>query len=213
MDRREVTKILKRVADATSTPERMERISEYFLGRPYQIEPLIGSATTPEVFVASLDAFDCVTYMETVLSLADAKTAEDFERRLRNIRYAGGVVRWTKRNHYMIDWIRHNVREVAMGLRPIAKKRTLNVVPGLAPRVRRFRCFPKRTHSRLQSGDLIFFASTRPHLDIFHCGLIVKKEGRTLLRHASRSQGGVVEQTLSDFLQKNRMSGIIVARP
>ena len=81
----------------------------------------------------------------------------------------------------------------------------------------RFECIPKRAIPKLfpllKTGDLIFFASTRPHLDIVHCGLVIKKEGRSVLRHASRSQGGVVEQNLSDFVKKNRMAGIIVARP
>jgi hypothetical protein len=160
--------------------------------------------------------------METVLSLAEAKTPDDFERCLRRMRYAGGSVRWTKRNHYMVDWIRNNrneglVREVPLGSKAVIKKKTLSMLPGIPPRVRSFQAFPKRlattANSRIESGDLIFFASTRPHLDIFHCGLVIKKEGRSVLRHASRSQGGVVEQNLSDFLKKNRMAGIIVARP
>jgi hypothetical protein len=124
----------------------------------------------------------------------------------------------------MVDWVRNNhreglVREIAIGSKNSAvfKQRKLDTVPGLPAEVRRFRCFPKRLatqkNSRLHSGDLIFFASTRPHLDVFHCGLVVKKEGRALLRHASRSQGGVVEQNLADFLAKNRMAGVIVARP
>ena len=33
------------------------------------------------------------------------------------------------------------------------------------------------------------------------------------MRHASRSQGGVVEQELSSFLKANRMAGVILARP
>ena len=54
----------------------MEALSRYFLGHPYQINPLIGSAGTPEVFTVSLDAFDCVTFVETILalSLADRKS-------------------------------------------------------------------------------------------------------------------------------------------
>jgi hypothetical protein len=33
------------------------------------------------------------------------------------------------------------------------------------------------------------------------------------MRHASRSQGSVVEQELSEFLKANRMAGVIVVRP
>jgi hypothetical protein len=33
------------------------------------------------------------------------------------------------------------------------------------------------------------------------------------MRHASRSQGFVVEQELREFLKTNRMAGVIVVRP
>jgi hypothetical protein len=62
-------------------------------------------------------------------------------------------------------------------------------------------------------GDLIFFASTRKQHDVFHCGIIVRDGDRVLMRHASRSRGGVVEQDLEEFLKANRMAGVIVVRP
>jgi hypothetical protein len=65
----------------------------------------------------------------------------------------------------------------------------------------------------LHSGDLVFFVSTRRHLDVFHTGIIVRDGASVLMRHASRSQGGVVEQPLSEFLKANRMTGVIAVRP
>jgi len=184
---------------------------------------LIGSAETPEVFVASLDAFDCVTYMETVLALSLASNANEFTEWLRKIRYEGGQVAWNRRNHYMTGWIRSNVRAGAVhrlaipDARLVVKERTLNGVPGLPPTRVRFTCVPKpeigRIEQRLKTGDLIFFASTRKHHDVFHCGIIIRDSNRVLVRHASRSRGGVVEQDLSEFLKANRMAGVIVARP
>jgi cell wall-associated NlpC family hydrolase len=91
------------------------------------------------------------------------------------------------------------------------------MVPGLPPRKQRFSCVPKRRLGKIagniQSGDLIFFASTRPHLDVYHCGIVIRDGERLLMRHAARSQGGVVEQDLSTFLKANRMAGVILARP
>src|SRR5581483_7217804 len=86
-------------------------LSRRFLGHPYQTNPLIGSADSPEVFTASLDAFDCVTYVETVLALARARSVDEFTRWLRAIRYEDGCVRWERRNHYMTRWIRNNARQ------------------------------------------------------------------------------------------------------
>lgn len=220
---RRVDQLLSQVKSESSIPSRIEKLSRYFLGRAYQADPLIGSANKAEVFTASLDAFDCVTYIETVLALSCARNVDDFTARLRKIRYERGVVQWQRRNHYMTLWIRNNVREGL--LRPVSipavptvtTDRVLNVVPGLAPRRTRMKCVPKRAVPRLarylQTGDLIFFASTRKHLDIFHAGIIVRDRGKVLMRHASRSKGGVVEQELSDFLKANRMTGVIVVRP
>ena len=220
---RRVEGLLSRTKSFRSVGNRIEVLSRQFLGLPYQINPLIGAADTPEVFTVSLDAFDCVTYMETVLALSFASNAEEFREWLRKIRYEGGRIAWERRNHYMTGWIRSNVR--AGVLRPLAlpgtdvivKDRTLNGVPGLHPVRSRFACVPKRAIGklmrRLETGDLIFFASTRKHHDVFHCGIIVSDGDRVLVRHASRSSEAVVEQDLSEFLKANRMAGVIVVRP
>src|SRR6185436_3462832 len=168
----------------------LESISGRLLGRPYTINPLIGSADVPEVFTLSLDGFDCVTYMESVLALAGARTASGFESRLKRIRYDQGRVDWRRRNHYMTDWIRNNERAGFVRLIPAdaevrRKDRVLNVVPGLPAKRQRFTCIPKQSLRTLapvlKSGDLIFFASTRSHLDIFHCGILVRDGNRLLL--------------------------------
>ncbi len=99
----------------------------------------------------------------------------------------------------------------------ISRERILNVVAGLDPLRTSVKCVPKaavpRLERYLQSGDLIFFASTRKNLDVFHAGIIVRDSKRVSMRHASRSQGSVVEQELSEFLKENRMAGVIVMRP
>jgi hypothetical protein len=65
----------------------------------------------------------------------------------------------------------------------------------------------------MRTGDLILFVSTREHLDVFHTGILIRRDDRVLMRHATRSAGKVIEQDLADFLKTNRMSGFILARP
>jgi cell wall-associated NlpC family hydrolase len=223
LNRRRVTQLLSKAKAARGTAVRIDILSRQFLGQPYKSNPLIGSADKAEVFTASLDGFDCVTYIETVLALACALEVDDFARRLRKIRYQQGLVEWKRRNHYMTAWIRNNSREgfirpVSMPTVPtISRERILNVVPGLAVRRARVKCVPKAAAPRLepylQSGDLIFFASTRRNLDVFHTGIVVRDGKKVLMRHASRSRSSVVEQKLREFLKANRMAGIIVVRP
>lgn len=216
-------RLLSKAKRYRSIGDRIGVFSRHFLGYPYKSNPLIGAADTPEVFTASLDGFDCVTFIETVLALACALTAETFIEWLRKIRYEQGIIRWEPRNHYMTLWIRNNRREGI--IRPIStpavtavsRERVLNVVPGIAARRTRVKCVPKRAVPRLAAclitGDLIFFVSTRKNLDVFHAGIIARDGNRLLIRHASRSQGAVVEQELSEFVNANRMAGVIVMRP
>lgn len=223
LSRRRVEHLLSETKNDRSPASRIDVLSRHFLGHSYKPNPLIGSADKVEVFTASLDGFDCVTYIETILALARASKVDDFIEWLRRIRYERGCVQWERRNHYMTLWIRNNVREgiirpVSMPAVPIIRReRVLNVVPGLAARRTRVKCIPKpavpRLEPHLQSGDLIFFVSSRKNLDVFHAGIIVRDGDSILMRHASRSQGFVVEQELSDFLKANRMAGVIVMRP
>jgi Protein of unknown function (DUF1460) len=223
LSRRRVEQLLSKTKYDHSAGGRIDFLSRYFLGHPYKPNPLIGSADTAEVFTASLDGFDCVTYIETIVALARASNVDDFAEWLRKIRYERGRIQWERRNHYMTLWIRNNmgkgiIRPVAMPAVPIlSRERVLNIVPGLAAQRTRVKCVSKAAVSRLaphlHSGDLIFFASTRKNLDVFHAGIIARDGTRVLMRHASRSQGFVVEQELSEFLKANRMAGVIVVRP
>jgi cell wall-associated NlpC family hydrolase len=223
LSRRRVQQVLAEAKHDRSTASRIETFSRHFLGFPYKPFPLIGSAGTEEVFAVSLEGFDCVTYVETILALARAATVDNFIEWLRKIRYEDGRIEWKRRNHYMTGWIRNNLREgivcrVSGSKVPtVSRERLLNVLPGLPAQPTRVKSIPKSAIPRLarflRNGDLIFFASTRKNLDVFHVGIIVRDNERLLMRHASCSQGGVVEQELGSFLKANRMAGVIVVRP
>jgi N-acetylmuramoyl-L-alanine amidase-like protein len=223
LDRRRVEQLLSETKSERGAGSRIEALSRHFLGHPYQPNPLIGSADTAEVFTASLDGFDCVTFIETILALARASNVDEFTEWLRKIRYEQGRIQWERRNHYMTQWIGNNerqgiIRPVSVPAVPvISSERVLDSVPGLAAQRATVKCVPKpampRLEPYLESGDLIFFVSTRKNLDVFHAGIIVRDGNRVLMRHASLSQGLVVEQELSKFLKANRMAGVIVARP
>lgn len=200
----------------------MKALVQPFLSCPYKERVLIGSATTPEVFTVTLDHFNCVTFIETILALALSNSVGQFVETLRQLRYRDGQVEWAKRHHYMTDWIKHNarqgfVRNVTRGPDTISHTRTLSLVEGLPPQTATFKCFPKRAFSRLThriaDGDLIFFVSTRKRLDVFHTGLLFRGDDHIVMVHASRSQGLVAPQRLTDFLKQHRMAGVILVRP
>src|SRR5215510_14459187 len=103
---RRVDRLLSKTKSCHSAASKINVLSRYFLGHPYTVNPLIGSPERPETFVASIDGFDCVTYVETILALSRASQSGEFPDWLRKIRYDGGRVKWSSRNHYMTDWIR-----------------------------------------------------------------------------------------------------------
>src|SRR5712692_5361563 len=167
LSRRRVEQLLSKTKYDRYAGRRIDVLSRHFLGHPYKPNPLIGSANTAEVFTASLDGFDCVTYIETIVALARASNVDDFTEWLRKIRYEQGRIQWERRNHYMTQWIRNNVlqgiiKPVSMPATPIvSRQRVLNVVPGLAVQPTTVKCVAKpampRLEAYLESGDLIFF--------------------------------------------------------
>jgi hypothetical protein len=222
LDLSEASTILTLVAAEQGFGERIARISELFLGRPYEQGALGGGPNLPEELRASLEAFDCVTYIEVVLALACASTTDQFIDAIRRIRYQHAQIDWFHRNHYMVDWAANNeecgsIENLTFGSLSDDKSCTLDLIAGIPTKTASFRYFPTRTLNtiveRIKTGDLIFFVSTRTDLDVFHTGLLIKREGDAFLRHATRTANVVIEQILSDFVSRNIMAGFILLRP
>jgi cell wall-associated NlpC family hydrolase len=222
LDRVRVNELLCGIRAVSDIGSRVEWISRQWLGLPYVICPLGGGADLPETLRASVDGFDCVTYVESVLALASSDSVGQFADHLRRIRYREGVVGWATRNHYMTAWIRANekagfVTNRTRGRGLVRRERNLNVVPGLPERSVRVASIRKSDFidrsAQIRTGDLAFFASTRPNLDVFHCGVLIRAGDGVRMRHAARSHGSVAEEPLTSFLNRNRMVGVILVRP
>jgi hypothetical protein len=204
---------------------RLARISAHLVGRPYRVEPLIGSPVEEEQLVSRLDGFDCVTFVESVIALAGCRDAEEYEPRLKALRYRDGQVKWSERNHYMSLWLDRNEATGAVG-RVLRERwvteetaRILRCLEGFPAFERSLEYLPvgrvEELYRDARSGDLVCFVSTRDDLDTYHVGMLVRQGAPLppLLRHASRSAGQVVEETLAEFLQRNETPGLLAARP
>ncbi len=222
LDPAEAERILKNAGGETALGKRVDRISELLLGRPYVEGSLGGGPESREEFRVSLNAFDCVTFIEAVLALALARTIDEFVDAIRRIRYEEGEIDWFRRNHYMVDWARNNeeygfITNITSGPDTVEKTCTLSLIAGLPAKTTTFRYFPTQGPAEvselIDTGDLILFVSTKETLDVFHTGLLVAHEGRWLLRHATRTAGVVIEQELVEFMSQNEMAGFILLRP
>lgn len=221
-ERQTIEEWLTKARQNRSLAARLKLLSGNLLTSPYLSHSLIGSPTEPEQFVARLDGFDCVTFLETVLALNGATSADDFTQRLRDWRYRSGTVAYNSRLHYTTDWHQLHLADgrlldLTHGPDTVEIHKTLTMVPGRPAQAAHFRYFPKaklETVSQLcQDGDLIYFVSGRKALDTNHVGMLFRAGGQVLLRHASRSHQQVVEQPLADFVNANQMIGFILARP
>jgi len=222
LDPAEVEQILKVAAGQPGLGKRIDRISELFLSRTYIEGSLGGGAELPEQLRISLSAFDCVTFMESVLALALARTVDEFIDAIRRIRYKDGEIDWRHRNHYMVDWASNNeesgfIKNITDGPFAVEKTCTLSLIAGLPAKTTTFLYFPTQSSGKVaglfETGDLIFFVSMKNTLDVFHTGLLVKRERVLLMRHATRTAGAVIEQDLIEFMSQNEMPGFILLRP
>jgi hypothetical protein len=202
-----------------TVPQRIDFISQALLGTRYQAETLIGGPRQPERLVMRTDAFDCVTYCETVLAAAMSKDAEAFPAMLRRIRYARDEVRWNERNHYFADWIERNVQKricLPLAINPALQiKKTVDGV--LGARAESITAVTPATLlanvRMLRDGDIIGFVSRQRHLDFFHVGFVkFGKSGKLLLRHASQTHGRVLDEDMRAFLAANGVQYVSVLR-
>lgn len=91
---------------------RFQQISSYFLGRPYLLGAL-GEGPNGRFDQNPLyrtDAFDCLTYVNTVLALFFAKDLQTFQEKIIAINYENSKVAYETRHHFMNDWNRSNIQ-------------------------------------------------------------------------------------------------------
>jgi hypothetical protein len=94
--------------------ERLEFLSRYWLKKRYELSALGEGeyAYYDDAPRCRTDAFDCETYVDTVLALAFATDVPSFKQCMDNIRYENGTVSFITRNHFTsIDWNVNNQKQ------------------------------------------------------------------------------------------------------
>ena len=93
---------------------RIDYMSALFLGKPY-LQGALGEGPEARFDNHPLyrtDAFDCVTFVSTVLALVRAKSLDDFRTYIQQVRYHQGGVAHRFRNHFMgLDWNQQNQKQ------------------------------------------------------------------------------------------------------
>jgi hypothetical protein len=217
-----IGKLIDQAKGLPAIAQRVDFISRALLGSKYQEYTLIGGPRSPEKFVVRDDAFDCVTYCETVLAAAMAHDVGEFEADLRAIRYHNGIVSWRERNHYFFEWGKHNVENKTC--RPLAMdgsvelQKTVYWHRELGRRRFAMNVIPRATflanRKQLANGDIVGFVTQQPNLDYFHVGFVAfGSNGELMLRHASQSRYCVLDESMERFLNAYGVRYVTLLRP
>jgi len=212
---------------------RLLGLSEQLVGTPYTHSPLgEGEGQDPDPRLR-LDRVDCLTFVETVMSLALSSSVEDVVHVLDSVRYRTRPD-YAGRNHLMeAEWLPSNaakglIRDVTAQLGGEAALPGWKVIGpeawgsataralALPPEARPAGRFPlsilpvsevAARAARWPSGTLLLVVREDAPwriTRISHLGFVVQRKGRTFLRHATRGwKDGVVDEELSHLLARH----------
>jgi D-alanyl-D-alanine carboxypeptidase/D-alanyl-D-alanine-endopeptidase (penicillin-binding protein 4) len=138
--------LVEQARESQVLSERIEKVSNPFVGTPYGESPLgegVGIDTDPRL---RWDRVDCLTFVETSMALALAPAADRLLPVLDDIRYGAQPPSFEHRNHFMeSEWVPRNVEKGYLrGIsREIAGAATLFVTTTYTPEKWHARASPK----------------------------------------------------------------------
>jgi hypothetical protein len=194
----------------------IEAFSSRHMGAPYVVDPL-GEGKGPDKDpVVREDAFDCMTFVETVL-------ARTLGIDLQSIRYKDGRVDYLTRNHFVsLDWLKNNaglVEAADFGL-PVRVKKTVidkakwmketkgvdaDFVPAEAsiPYIPSAEILKNRDRIKTDRPMLAFFVVGDDGVNVSHVGfLLPSPDGGITLRHASLWYGRVMDTDFFEYVRR-----------
>jgi|Deesub1362A_J573_1020465.scaffolds.fasta_scaffold00801_1 hypothetical protein len=226
-NQRRLNNLLHEASETRGAGERIGFISRHFLNTPYKESTLIGGINTSEVLVINLEAMDCFTFIEYIEAMRLSRSFNEFMDNLKRVRYKGGIVSFTRRNHFFTDWIEFNADLLLDVTEKIGKAvevtKTLNLkedgtslLQGIRPVRRMIKYIPKENfndslYKRVQTGDYVGIYSPEKGLDVSHVGIIIKERALIYLRHASSKKAMVVDEDFKEYISNK--PGLIILRP
>lgn len=94
-------------SQSTNLQTRLDADSGFFLGKPYVLGAL-GEGPNAKFDQSPLyrtDAFDCVTYVSTVLAMVESTNLQQFRQNMISIQYSNHQPSYLSRNHFVsVDW-------------------------------------------------------------------------------------------------------------
>lgn len=199
---------------------RHKTIGEKYVGTPYVRDPL-GEGFAPDTDpLIRFDAFDCTTFVETVL-------ADDDLDKLTKIRYKDGNIGFINRNHFVAtEWLPNNsdivenvsakygktaIRTVTIN-RSAWLKNVHNLVSNEPNKTTELEYIPYQNLGDIKTDKPLIVLFVLNHSDKIHkkigTDLAVHHMGFLLpngtFRHASSSAGKVVDINFNEYVAKRK---------
>lgn len=225
------------VPPAAVAPARLETISRRYLGTPYRLDCL-GEGCKPDADPQFTRQYaDCQTLLEQVFAEALAPYVGGLDASGHLVRYYGGRVRIEDRYHYCLpDWLNNPwpVRDITavVGGRVVQPlRRRIDRPALLAGRGANARLSPTPVQvvdttyipwakipmvaAQIPDGTVAAWVSRKPEVVAGHLGLLFRKNGVVVLRHASQRKKRVIDQPLLEFVKGSSKSfiGLKVLQP
>ncbi len=201
------------------TTGEQDNFGEQYINSKYLKDPL-GEEMAPDIDpLIRFDAFDCATFVETVL-------ANDNFEKLCKIRYKNGEVNFVSRNHFIeTDWLNNNgfenvssaygdvsVRKVVIDKKSWFKK-VHNIDTDFQKQTANVEYIPYKNLSKIdvQSPLIVlfihdgsgFYEKIGTDLAVVHMGFLLPGN---ILRHASRQYGHVMDTDFEAYVNKRKQN-------
>ena len=195
-------------------------LSEKFLGIKYVSNTLSNHEinTSKENLIINFEALDCFTFIDTIEALKNAKDRKEFKINLIDTRYKNGIISYHTSNHFFSDWsYNKRIKDITCDLGICQKsikylnkdEKYLKEIPTVIRAVSYID--PQNINiSLLKNGDYIGIYTNKNDLDVTHTGIIIKKDDKIFIRHASSVKKEIIDSELFDYT-KNK-SGVIIYR-
>lgn len=218
--------------DLPAMEDRLREISGQFLGKAYLASPLgEGQGIDPDPLIR-FDAFDCTTYVETVMAMSLSRSKQDVLPILNHIRYSKGQVDFNSRRHLpAFQWLdeltdKQVLMDVTAGLGHDIAYLEQQISP-YAWSNRQWRIVPQLPASSIPSkklqlpyiplhnilpalGDfsqpavlsVVKFPRDDAPILVSHHALLFHIDDQKRVRHASPDKNAVVEESLESFVKR-----------
>jgi len=222
--------IIKYSKSSLILTEKMNRLSEFFLGMYYNFK-CVGDgpyAILEPWPLVNFKETNCMSFCEHVLALSISDSWDNFFNNLQHIRYKDGLIGMKTRNHYtMADWLPQNSWILEDASAKVGGKYTKKIIRTISHKtffagkgIKDMRdILPDRTikldyvpldkldkiKDRTRTGDIIALLYAKlDNIFSAHMLMIIEKDGKKVIRESSNSKMSTFDTPYDEWVKQKQ---------